>query len=439
MAKINNTLVSRAVNNLSIKQEIIVPGDKSISHRAMILGGIAQGMTQVYGFLESDDCLATLRAMQAMGVMIEKKSDKYVIHGVGKNGLKLPKNGQIDCGNSGTGLRLLSGVMAAQAFASEIFGDKSLNTRPMARITKPLQLMGADVKASEGMTPPLVFHAVEKLKGIHYHSPVASAQVKSCILLAGLYATGEVLVSEPKLSRNHSENMLRGFSCQLESDGLTVKMQGGQDLIGTTVVVPADISSAAFFMVLACLLPASEVRFKNLCTNPSRTGIITILKLMGADIRLLNETTQAGEKIADVVVKSSVLHGITIPDECIAAAIDEFPVLFIAAALAQGETRLTNALELRKKESDRIAVMAQGLQKLGIDCHELDDGIVIKGGKFKSATVDAEDDHRCAMSFLIAGQLSDAEITVKNCENISTSFPSFVTICQQLGLHLGHR
>ncbi len=435
MAEIKNTLTSTPVENLTVTQFVRVPGDKSISHRSMILGGIAQGTTQVTGFLESADCIATMKAMQSMGVKIEKNGDKYLVHGVGKQGLKAPADGIIDCGNSGTGMRLLSGVMAAQSFDSTITGDASLNSRPMTRITTPLSMMGAKVQATEAGTAPIKFSAVEHLKAINYQSPVASAQVKSCVLLAGLYAQGEVSLTEPKLSRDHTENMLRGFGCELQSEDLTVTMQGGQSLTATDVIVPADISSAAFFMVLACLLPNSEITFKDLCVNPSRTGVISILQLMGADIEFTNQSTNAGEQIADVVVKSSQLKGIDIPHEYIASAIDEFPILFIAAALAQGETRLTGAMELRKKESDRITAMAQGMTILGVKCHELEDGIVIQGDStLTGGVVDSDDDHRIAMSFLIAGQFASGVIEVKNCENIMTSFPNFITICHDLGL-----
>jgi len=434
VVEIKNTLLSHSNKELLINDMLRVPGDKSISHRSMILGGIADGITEVSGFLESADCLATLKAMQSMGVKIEKAQDKYIIHGVGKHGLKAPKNGLIDCGNSGTGMRLLSGIMAAQKFDSEIFGDESLNSRPMTRITKPLEMMGANVKATENGTAPLKFRPVDQLKSINYQSPVASAQVKSCVLLAGLYSDGLVSLTEPKLSRDHTENMLRGFGCELISSKLTVSMQGGQSLTATNIQVPADISSSAFFMVLGLLAQNSEITFQNLCVNPSRTGVISILKLMGADIQFTNQTTNAGEQIADVVVKSSNLHGIDIPHEYIASAIDEFPILFIAAALAKGQTRLTNAMELRIKESDRITAMADGMKILGVDCHELEDGIVINGGKLKGGEVDAEDDHRIAMSFLIAGQFASEPIKVENCENIMTSFPNFLSICQRLGL-----
>ena len=437
MVEIKNKLVSHRVNDLTINQFVTVPGDKSISHRSMILGGIADGITKVSGFLESGDCLATMKAMQSMGVEITKEDGQYLVHGVGKYGLKAPESGQIDCGNSGTGMRLLAGVLAAQRFDSTVFGDASLNSRPMNRITKPLKVMGAKVRATENGTAPLKFSAVENLASIDYDSPIASAQVKSCVLLAGLYSDGEVSLTEPKLSRDHTENMLRGFGVELTSDNLTVTMQGGQSLKAIDITVPADISSSAFFMVLACLLPESKTTFKNLCVNPSRTGVISILQLMGADITFTNETITAGEQIADVVVKSSELKGIDIPHEYIASAIDEFPILFIAAALAKGETRLTNAMELRKKESDRITAMHDGMKILGIDCHELEDGIVIQGGsKLKGGQVDAEDDHRIAMSFLIAGQFSNGAIEVDNCENIMTSFPNFLSICKSLGLNI---
>ncbi len=434
MAEIKNTLTSVPQNQFNINSEVRVPGDKSISHRSMILGGIANGITEVSGFLESGDCLATMQAMQSMGVKIEKEGNKYIVHGVGKHGLKAPDSGKIDCGNSGTGMRLLSGVMAAQQFDSEITGDKSLNSRPMTRITKPLEMMGANVSATKTGTAPLKFKAVDQLNSIDYQSPIASAQVKSCVLLAGLYSDGLVTLTEPKLSRDHTENMLRGFGCALQSNDLTVSMQGGQSLQATNIQVPADISSSAFFMVLALLSKNSQITFKNLCVNPSRTGVISILKLMGGDIKFTNQSTNAGEQIADVVVKSSQLHGIDIPHQYIASAIDEFPIVFIAAALATGETRLTNAMELRHKESDRITAMADGMKILGVNCHELDDGIVIQGGDLNGGHVDAQDDHRIAMSFLIAGQFAKGNITVDNCENIMTSFPNFLTICEDLGL-----
>jgi 3-phosphoshikimate 1-carboxyvinyltransferase len=431
---ISNTLISTAVEKLSVNALVQVPGDKSISHRSMILAAIADGVSVVSGFLESADCMATMQAMQSMGVVIEKIDGSYHVKGVGKRGLNCPDSGKIDCGNSGTGMRLLAGVLAAQNFDSEISGDASLNSRPMMRIIKPLKMMGAKVQATAEGTAPLIFKAVDMLKSIEYQSPVASAQVKSCILLAGLYSQGTVSLTEPRLSRDHTENMLRGFGCQLKSQALGVSMQGGQSLTATDITVPADISSAAFFMVLATLLTNSEITFNNLCVNPSRTGVISILQLMGADIRFENQRLTAGEKIADVVVTSSALHGIDIPHEFIASAIDEFPIIFIAAALAKGQTTLSNAMELRKKESDRITVMAEGLKILGIDCHELADGIVINGGTLGSGVIDAADDHRCAMSFLMAGQLSTDGIEVKNCENIVTSFPNFLSICQDLGL-----
>ncbi len=436
MTVLKNTLTSRSSNGLSLNQSVLVPGDKSISHRSMILASIADGVSEVSGFLTATDCMATMKAMQDMGVKIEKIDSHYVVHGVGKYGLKKPESGRIDCGNSGTGMRLLSGILAAQSFSSTILGDDSLNSRPMSRISTPLNLMGAQVHVTEAGTAPIEFKPVEQLNAIHYQSPVASAQIKSCVLLSGLYAEGETVLSEPKLSRDHTENMLRGFGVELESRGCTVKMQGKQQLKATSVVVPADISSAAFFMVLAALLPSSEVVFHNLCVNPTRTGVIGILQMMGADISLLNERHIAGERIADVVVKSSQLNGIDIPEKYIASAIDEFPIIFIAAALSKGQTVLTNAEELRKKESDRIAVMAEGLKSLGIDCEEFSDGLRIQGGSLKGGEVDAHDDHRCAMSFLIAGQFSEQNITVKNCQNIITSFPSFLTIANDLGLDI---
>lgn len=434
MAKINKQITSFPNPQLKFNQSLKVPGDKSISHRSMILGGLASGVTQVHGFLESEDCLATKNAMQSMGVKIKKEGSVYEVQGVGLNGLKRPVSGEIDCGNAGTGMRLLAGVLAAQNFDVKLTGDKSLQSRPMSRVVKPLKQMGAMIQTAENHTAPLNFQAVKKLNAIDYVSPIASAQVKSCVLLAGLYANGVTSVLEPKLSRDHTENMLTGFGCEVEKSGLKVSIKGLPNLIATDVIVPSDISSAAFFMVLTLLSENSQLLLKDVCVNPSRAGVIHILQKMGAKIFVENQRESAGESIADVHVESSKLSGITIPEDLIPSAIDEFPIVFIAAALANGTTRLQGAEELRVKESDRISVMSEGLQRLGVSCTELPDGILIQGGKLKGGRVDSHGDHRCAMSFLIAGQFASGEIKVDNCENIATSFPNFLQLCDELGV-----
>ena len=417
-----------------VQGDVIVPGDKSISHRSLLLGAIAEGDTNVSGFLQAEDCLNTLNIVRQLGVSVERSDDKLLISGVGKTGLVAPQ-GDLYCGNSGTGMRLISGLLAAQGFVSTLTGDDSLSGRPMGRIIKPLTSMGAQISA-EDMHAPIHFEPVSGFTGINYQSPIASAQVKSCLLLAGLYAEGETRVTEPVKSRDHTENMLRGFGYDLSIDGLSVSLRGGGHLQGQTVQVPADISSAAFFMVLAACKPGSSLRLPQVCINPTRAGVIEILRLMGADIRIENQQQQAGELLADVYVSHAPLHGIEIPVDLIASAIDEFPIVFIAAAMAEGTTILKQAEELRHKESDRITVMLEGLKKLGIHCEEKPDGAIIHGGSFQSAEVDAAGDHRCAMSFLIASCLAgaDCRIQVTGCEGIATSFPNFVDLCIRLGV-----
>jgi 3-phosphoshikimate 1-carboxyvinyltransferase len=424
-------LVSSPVTTL--RGDIIVPGDKSISHRAVILGAIAKGMTTVSGFLEGADCLATLKAFQMMGVTIEGPvAQRLVIHGVGKHGLQKP-NQVIDCGNSGTTIRLLAGLLAAQPFDSELTGDLSLQKRPMERISRPLIQMGAEISTADGK-PPLFIHGRRSLHGITYEMPVASAQVKSCLLLAGMYAQGETQVIELGFTRDHTERMLITFSYPLQKSGNTIIINSESECLGTDIVVPGDISSAAFFIVAATLIPGSELIVRNVGINPSRTGIIQILTHMGANINFSNRRLCGEELMADLYVKYAPLEGIDIPFDLVPSAIDEFPIIFIAAACAKGQTLLHGAKELRCKESDRIAVMVEGLQKLGIEAQAFEDGLCIKGGTLRGGEVDSFHDHRIAMAFAIAGAVAKDPITIKNCSNIVTSFPTFVMTANKVNL-----
>ncbi|MBA2711060.1 MAG: 3-phosphoshikimate 1-carboxyvinyltransferase [Tatlockia sp.] len=409
----------------SLRGEITIPGDKSISHRSIILGAISKGETRVSGFLDGEDCLATLKAFQAMGVKIEGPFEqRLIIHGVGKHGLTKPDE-IIDCGNSGTSMRLLAGLLSAQAFDSQLTGDKSLVKRPMERVSRPLIQMGADVLTTAGR-PPLQIRGGRLLQGIAYKMPEASAQVKSCLLLAGLYAKGETQIIEPGLTRDHTERMLKAFSYPVQKNGNKVVINSENEGIGTNIKVPGDISSAAFFIVAASLIPGSELTIKNVGINPTRTGIIQILALMGADISLENHRLYGDELVADVYIKYAELKGIEIPADLVPVAIDEFPIIFIAAACAKGQTLLHGAKELRCKESDRIGAMVEGLQCLGIEAQSFDDGLSIKGGKLTGGEVLSHHDHRIAMSFTIAGAVAEEPVIIKDCKNVGTSFPGFV-------------
>jgi 3-phosphoshikimate 1-carboxyvinyltransferase len=415
---------------------IRVPGDKSISHRSIMLGSIAEGTTEVSGFLNGDDCMATLNAFRSMGVQIDgPDAGNVIIKGVGLHGLKKPES-DLDMGNSGTSMRLMSGLMSGQSFAVRMTGDSSLSKRPMQRVTKPLALMGAKIDTDAGGTPPLVIHADNSLSGIHYDMPIASAQVKSSVLLAGLYARGETSVTEPAPTRDHTERMLRGFGYKVTTNDNHISLQGGGKLTATQIDVPADISSAAFFMVGASIAEGSDLTLKHVGINPTRTGIINILKLMGARIELLNETTIGGEPVADIRIRSTPLKGIQIPEALVPLAIDEFPVIFVAAAFAEGETVLTGAEELRVKESDRIQVMADGLTACGANAQATPDGIIIQGGSMQGGTVDSHGDHRIAMAFTMAGLCADAAITINNCSNVNTSFPDFVKLAASTGIRV---
>lgn len=421
--------------------QIRVPGDKSISHRSIMIGALAHGVTNVSGFLPGADCLATLEAFRAMGVAIEQPSaEQVIIQGVGLSGLQSPAD-ILDLGNSGTAMRLLTGVMAAQQFDSVLSGDASLNGRPMRRITTPLASMGADITTTETGTAPLRIKGGQSLQGIDYVMPVASAQVKSCLLLAGLYAIGTTKITEPAPTRDHTERMLQSFSYPVQRDGSVISLGGGHILQGGPIEVPADISSAAFFLVAASIADNAELMLENVGLNPTRTGVIDILRHMGADITLLNQRQAGAEPIADILVRSAPLRGIHIPPELVPLAIDEFPVLFVAAAAASGETVLTNAAELRVKESDRIQVMADGLQILGIQAQPTGDGIVIQGdrGAMGGGEVDSHGDHRIAMAFAIASLQANSAIRIRDCENVNTSFPGFVELAQSVGLAISRQ
>lgn len=416
-----------------LRGDIQVPGDKSISHRAIILGAIAKGTTTIEGFLDGEDCLRTLKAFQAMGVSIEGPTDqRVVIHGVGKHGLGKPAD-TIDCGNSGTTMRLLSGVLAAQSFTTKLTGDSSLRKRPMERIARPLMHMGAEIITHDGH-PPLTIQGVHMLEGITYEMPEASAQVKSCILLAGMYALGETAVIETGNTRDHTERMLTTFSYPIRKSDNAIIINAKSECQGTEILVPGDMSSAAFFIVAATLIPNSELFIRNVGVNPARTGVIQILKRMGASIEIINKRLWGEEPVADIHVRSATLEGIDIPAALVPVAIDEFPVIFIAAACAKGQTLLHGAKELRYKESDRIGVMVNGLHSLGIEAHALEDGVHIRGGVLRGGVVDSCHDHRVAMAFAIAGAVAKAPITIQHCESIATSFPTFLQTAKQLNM-----
>jgi 3-phosphoshikimate 1-carboxyvinyltransferase len=416
--------------------EARVPGDKSISHRAIMLGALARGTTRVNGFLEGEDALATLAAFRAMGVKIDGPVNGVVtIHGVGLQGLKVPVE-PLDLGNAGTGMRLLCGLLVGQTFDTELTGDASLRSRPMGRVIDPLTRMGARIHSAEGGRPPLAIKGGQRLLGIHYDLPMASAQVKSCVLLAGLYSEGRTSVTEPAPTRDHTERMLRGFGYPVLFEEGVISLRGGGVLEACDIDVPADISSAAFFMVAATIAPGSDVLLTHVGINPTRTGVINILQLMGADISFHNQREVGGEPVADIRVRHAPLRGIEIPIDQVPLAIDEFPALFIAAACAEGRTVLRGAEELRVKESDRIAAMAEGLHSLGIRNEVLEDGIIIEGGAMGGGVINTYHDHRIAMSFAIAGLRASGEIVVLDCDHVATSFPGFDTLARTLGLQI---
>lgn len=424
------------LNKTPLSGAIRVPGDKSISHRSIMFGSLAEGTTCITGFLEGDDSLNTLRAFRDMGVRIAgPEHGKVTIEGVGMHGLKDPGK-TLDLGNSGTSMRLLAGLLSGQDFDVELSGDTSLSKRPMKRVTDPLADMGAIVETGEGGTPPLRIKGGQKLRAIDYAMPMASAQVKSCCLLAGMYAEGRTCVTEPAVTRDHTERMLRAFGCKVQVDNATACVQGPATLRATDIDVPADISSAAFFMVGASIADGSELLLEHVGINPTRTGVIDILKLMGADLSLENQCEVGGEPVADIRVKAARLKGARIDEALVPLAIDEFPVLFVAAACAEGQTVITGAEELRVKESDRIQVMADGLQALGVDATATDDGMIINGGAIHGGSVNSHDDHRIAMAFAMASLCADGDIDILDCDNVNTSFPGFAELANSCGLSI---
>jgi len=430
------TIDYRVAPGGSVSGKLRIPGDKSISHRSIMLGSLANGVTEVTGFLEGEDSLATLQVFRDMGVVIEGPIDgRVTIHGVGLHGLKVPA-GPLYLGNSGTSMRLLSGLLAAQSFDVELTGDESLSKRPMERVAAPLRQMGAVIETEEGGRPPLRIKGGQPLKAIDYQLPMASAQVKSCVLLAGLYADGKTSTTEPAPTRDHTERMLAGFGYEVNRNGAVAELTGGGELTATTIDVPADISSATFYMVAAAIAPGSDLTLPHVGINPTRIGVINILQMMGADIQLKNQVEVGGEPVADIQIRYAPLHGIDIPEDQVPLAIDEFPALFIAAACAEGRTVLTGAEELRVKESDRIQAMADGLQILGVNVNPTPDGIVIQGGDIGGGVVNSEDDHRIAMSFAIAALRAKDSILIKNCNNVATSFPGFVALANKAGLRI---
>ncbi|WP_281557244.1 3-phosphoshikimate 1-carboxyvinyltransferase [Thalassomonas sp. RHCl1] len=423
-----------------VNGEITVPGDKSVSHRSIMFGALAEGTTHISGFLPGQDCLATMNSFKAMGIEIEgpDAEQNVTVYGKGLHGLTAPEQ-PLDIGNSGTSIRLLSGILAGQRFGTSMAGDSSLNKRPMGRVITPLKQMGANIDAASDGTPPVVTQALgqdQQLNAIHYDLPMASAQVKSCVLLAGMYANGTTSVTEPGITRDHTERMLTAFGYPVTVEGNKISIEGGHKLKACDIQVPGDISSATFFMVAGLIAKEGQITIKNVGMNPTRIGAINILKQMNGDLSVMNERMAGGEPVADILVKASNLQGIDINESDVPLAIDEFPAIFIAAACASGTTRLRGAEELRVKESDRIQAMADGLTILDINCTVYDDGIDIIGGQITSGTVDSQDDHRIAMSFAISSLRATGAVTILDCDNVATSFPNFVTLANQVGLSL---
>jgi len=418
-----------------------VPGDKSISHRAVMLGALAEGVTHVRGFLEGEDTRATARVFERLGVRIDTPSaSERIVHGVGLHGLR-GSGSVLDCGNAGTGMRLLAGVLAGQRFDSVLAGDASLSQRPMRRVIEPLALMGARIDANPGGLPPLRIRGGNPLKGLDYALPVASAQVKSALLLAGLYAHGDTVIREPHPTRDYTERMLAAFGWPVTFAPGHARLSGGHALRATDVEVPADFSSAAFFLVAASVVPGSDLRIEAVGMNPRRTGLLQVLRAMGADIEATDRREQGGELVADLRVRHAALHGVEVPDAVVADMIDEFPVLFVAAACASGRTVIRGAGELRVKESDRLATMAAGLRALGIGVDETADGAVIHGGPMRAGVgvIDSHGDHRIAMSLAIAAQVAEGEVQIGDVANVATSFPGFVARATAAGMGLRAR
>ncbi|MDD2958232.1 MAG: 3-phosphoshikimate 1-carboxyvinyltransferase [Lachnospiraceae bacterium] len=405
--------------------ELSVPGDKSISHRAVMFGSLAKGTTEITNFLQGADCLSTIACFRQMGISIENTPEHILIHGRGLHGLTAPSS-VLDAGNSGTTTRLISGILSGQSFSSVLTGDESIQSRPMKRIMTPLSMMGADITSIHGNgCAPLQING-RPLKAVHYNSPVASAQVKSCVLLAGMYGDGITSVTEPVLSRNHSELMLRHFGAKVLSEGTTASIYPEPQLQGRYISVPGDISSAAYFIAAGLLVPGSQILIKNVGVNPTRDGILKVCSAMGADITRLNENNDSGEPTADLLVKSSELHGTVIEGELIPTLIDEIPMLAVMAAFASGTTIIRDAAELKVKESDRIAVMTENLSLMGVDIEATSDGMIIRGGRpVHGAAVDSRLDHRIAMSFAVAALAAEGTTTIKDASCVRISYPNF--------------
>jgi 3-phosphoshikimate 1-carboxyvinyltransferase len=418
-----------------LRGTLAVPGDKSVSHRALMLAALAEGTSRIRGFLEGEDTRATAAVFAQLGVSIEAPAPgERLVHGVGLHGLRRA-DGPLDCGNAGTGMRLLSGLLAGQAFDATLVGDESLSRRPMRRVTEPLVSMGARIDTHDGM-PPLRIHGGRRLQGIRYELPVASAQVKSALLLAGLYAKGETEVIEPHPTRDYTERMLAAFGWPVRFAPGHAGLTGGQRLLATDVQVPADFSSAAFFLVAASLVPGSELLLRAVGLNPRRTGLLQALWLMGADIEVGDERLSGGEPVADLRVRHAPLQGVELPEALVPDMIDEFPALFVAAAAARGTTTIRGAAELRVKESDRIASMAAGLRALGAQVEETPDGAVITGGTLAPGAIQSHGDHRVAMSFAVAGLVADGGVRIGDCRNVATSFPGFMELANGCGFAL---
>lgn len=419
-----------------LRGDIAIPGDKSISHRAIMLAALASGVSRITGFLESADTQATINIFRRLGVRIDAPgSCERVVQGVGLHGLRVTGD-VLDCGNSGTAMRLLCGLLAGQDFDSVLIGDASLSRRPMRRVIDPLTRMGALIEAQPDGSPPLRIQGGRSLRGIEFSSSIASAQVKSSILLAGLYALGETVVHEPRPTRDYTERMLAEFGWSIDYAPGTARLSGGYRLDAVDVAVPADFSSAAFFIVAATLMPGSELRLLNIGLNPRRIGLLQVLRDMGADIDEQNPRVPGGERVADLLVRHARLRGIEVPASVVPDMIDEFPALFVAAASAEGKTIIRGAGELRVKESDRIAVMAHGLRALGTRIEETTDGATIEGGALSGGEVDAQGDHRCAMAFAMVGTIADDAVHIRDCANVATSFPGFVDTANACGFRI---
>jgi 3-phosphoshikimate 1-carboxyvinyltransferase len=420
----------------AVSGRIRVPGDKSISHRALMLGALAEGQTVISGFLAGEDCLATMAALRELGVAIDASDpERIVVAGVGLHGLRAP-NAPLDMGNSGTGMRLLAGILAGQNFKSELTGDASLRQRPMERIASPLRQMGATVDTAAGRPPLRICGGA--LKPLDFASPVASAQVKSAVLLAGLYADGDTRVTEPGVTRDHTERMLQTFGARVRYGDRVAVVHGPAQLTGCSVAVPGDLSSAAFALGAGCLSTGSGLTIDGVGVNPTRTGVLDILRLMGADVAINDRSAMGAEPVATLVARSSRLRGVVIPEKLIPLAIDELPLVFALAACAEGATVISGAEELRHKESDRIAVMATGLRALGIRVEESADGAVIHGGQIRGGEVDSTGDHRIAMAFCVAAMCADGPVTIRDTANVATSFPGFVSLLHSVGLQVAN-